>query len=65
MFVAVALTACRSSVEDFEMTTFLKLHALFVRTAAAPRSEFTVRDDGMIPVGAETSISAFSVSAYA
>lgn len=48
------------------MTTFLKLHAfattrgdglrpelraLFVSTAAAPRSELTVRDDGMIQSG--------------
>jgi hypothetical protein len=66
MFVAVALTACRSSVGDFEMTSFLKFHAfattrgdglrpelraLFERTAAAPRSELTVRDDGMIQSG--------------
>jgi hypothetical protein len=48
------------------MTTFLKFHAfattrgdglrpelraLFERTAAAPRSELTVRDDGMIQSG--------------
>ena len=66
MLVAVALTACRSSVGDFEMTSFLKFHAfaatrgdglrpelraLFERTAAAPRSELTVRDDGMIQSG--------------
>src|SRR5712672_4472461 len=66
MFVAVALTACRSSVGDFKMTSFLNFHAfattrgdglrpelraLFERIAAAPRSELTARNDGMIQSG--------------
>src|SRR5260370_14055205 len=66
MFVAVALSACRSPIGDFEMTSFLNFHALaatrgdglrpelralFERVAAAPRSELTVRNDGMIQSG--------------
>src|SRR5882757_237959 len=66
MFVAVALTACRSCVGDFEMTSFLNFHAfattrgdglrpelraLFERIAANPRSDLTVRNEGMIQSG--------------
>src|SRR3982075_1212524 len=66
MFVAVALTAFRSSVGDFKMTPFLNFHAfattrgdglrpelraLFERTAADPRSDLTVRNEGMIQSG--------------
>src|SRR6266481_5046680 len=66
MFVAVALTACRSSVGDFEMTSFLNFHAfaatrgdglrpelraLFERVAAAPRSGLTLGNNGMIQSG--------------
>src|SRR5882757_8023151 len=66
MRVAVALTACRSSVGDFKMTPFLNFHAfattrgdelrpelrtLFERIAADPRSDLTVRNVGMIQSG--------------
>src|SRR5467141_1430262 len=84
MFVAVALTACRSCVGDFEMTSFLNFHAfattrgdglrpelraLFERVAAAPRSELTVRNDGMIqsgpdPISAEAARERGNVSVF-